>query len=95
MGETYTEEGNLSKHFAKRIKAWGKKLWLEWVYIFIHTLYKVPKDWYLETEPRQGTSERISLTKSFIMIISFQSGFEFLDEVLQYIKEVIFETIKL
>ena len=63
-------------------QVWGVEPRSEWVHMFIHTLGKVPAEWYLETELRRGTSEWSALVDSFILTFSFEGGLETVGQAL-------------
>ena len=62
--------------------------------MLIHTLGKVPTDWYLEIELHRGNSECSTLMESFILTFKFESGFVKIGKSLHDIQEVIFDTTK-
>ena len=43
-------------HLAKWTKVYGEEPQPEWVNLFYHTLYVIPKIWYTEMELHHGTS---------------------------------------
>jgi len=47
-------------------------------------------NWYLETELRNGIGEWYIFCKGFIMMFSFEDGFDCIDEALQEVKAAIF-----
>ena len=51
-------------------------------------------NWYLETELCHGTSEWDILREGFIMTFRFEDKFDYIDEVLQEVKAVIFRIPK-
>jgi len=51
-------------------------------------------NWYLETKLRHGTAEWDVLRESFLLTLSFEDGFESIDEALQEIKIAILRTLK-
>ena len=62
--------------------------------MFIHTLGKVPNNWYLDIELCQGTSEQFALMESFILTFSFESVFDKIGKELHNIQELIFDATK-
>ena len=80
------------RHLAKWNQVWVVEPRLEWVHIFIHTLGKVPTEWYVEIELRRGTSEWSALIDSFLLTFSFESGFANIGQALHNIQEVIFDS---
>ena len=66
----------------------------KWVHIFIHTLNRVPMNWYPETKLRHGTTEWAALKEILILTFNFESGFQGLDESLLAIQDVIFDMPK-
>jgi len=47
-------------------------------------------NWYLETKLHYGTEEWDVLREEFLMMFSFEDGFESIDEALQEVKTTIF-----
>ena len=52
MEEPYSRKGDLCINMAKWTEVWGAEPIPEWVHMFIHTLGKVPTNWYIETKMR-------------------------------------------
>ena len=75
---------------AKWAKAYGAKPQPEWVHLFCHTLDVIPMNWNLEIELHHATGEWDILRKGFIMTLSFEDGFDCINEALQEVKAAIF-----
>jgi len=70
--------------------AYGEKPQPEWVHLFCHTLDVIPMNWYIEIELRHGTGEWDVLHEGLLMTVSFEDGWDSIDEVLQEVKVAIF-----
>lgn len=94
MIDKYDGRDNPHDHLAKWTKAYGAEPQPEWVHLFCHILDIIPMNWYLETEHHHDTEEWDILCQRFIMTFSFEDGFDYIDVVLQEVKEVIFRIPK-
>jgi len=72
----------LHDHLAKWTEAYRAKPQPESVHLFHHTLDAIPVIWYLEIGLHHGTEEWDVLHQEFLMMFSFEDGFESIDEVL-------------
>ena len=88
--DNYDGMDDLHAHLAKWAKAYGVKPQPEWVHLFCHILDVILMNSHLETELLHGTCEWDILHEGFIMKFSFEDGFDYIDEVLQEVKAVIF-----
>ena len=82
MTYKYDKRDDLLDHLIKWSKAYGAEPQPEWVHLFCHTLGVIPMNWYLDTEFHHGTEEWDILCQGFLMMFSFEDGFECIDMVL-------------
>ena len=55
-------------HIQSCVKAWKHCSVDEWVHLFVHTLDTNPRNWYIETELRNGTQNRSLLIDGFTLL---------------------------
>lgn len=72
MEDVYSRKENLPRNLRRWNQVCGIEPRLEWVLMFIHTLGKVPIEWYLETELHKCTGEWSALIYNFILTFSLQ-----------------------
>ena len=73
-------------------KKWQHRSADEWVHLFIHTLDTNSRNWYTETELRRGIKNWSLMVGEFELTFNFDSNYPEVDDVLESIKERIFDT---
>ena len=69
-GMNYRYDGQIDPrvHIQSCVKAWKHCSVDEWVHLFVHTLDTNPRNWYIETELRNGTQNRSLLIDGFTLL---------------------------
>ena len=89
MIDKYHGQADPHTHLAKWTHAYGEKTQPKWLHLFYHTVDIVPMNWYVETELRYAIGEWDILHKGFMTALSFEDGFDSIDEALQEVKVAI------
>jgi len=87
----YDAKVDPQEHIHRCTSVWKEIPKQEWVHGFIHTLEMIPMNWYLETEPRHGTTNLTNLVEGFMPTFSFEDDFPSIDSTHQVIRAKFFE----
>lgn len=78
-------------HLTRWTNAYGEELKPKWLHLFYHTLDVIPRNWYIETKLRHGTSEWDILHEGFLKTFMFQDEWmDIVDDALKAVKAAIF-----
>ena len=92
LGCQYNGETDPRLHVEFYTKKWQHHRADERVRLFIHTLDTNSRNWYTETELRRGTENWPLMVDGYELTFNFESNYPEVDDVLESIKERIFET---
>ena len=73
--QKYTGESDPRAHIQTCEQNWSNIPEDEWVHRFIHTLDTVPRNWYIETELRKGTTTWPLMIDRFLLTFGFESEY--------------------
>jgi hypothetical protein len=90
--QKYTILSYLMDHVTQCIVTWNKVPKKESTHLFMHTLYIILKNWYIELEVYRGTRDWEELTKNFKVTLKFENYDPLIDSSFQVIKDNIFST---
>ena len=78
--QKYTGQSDPRSHIQTCEQNWSDIPEDEWVHRFIHTLDTVPRNWYIETELRKGTTTWPFMIDNFLLMFTFESEYPSVDQ---------------
>ncbi len=67
----------------------------EWVHIFVHILYIVPRNWYIELGLRRGIITWEEMCEKIVSTFTFEDDSPSIDASFHIIKRKVFEDVSL
>ena len=89
----YNGHNNPSDHLIEFHTLWESQPKDEWVYAFIHTLYEMPRYWYMSAKFRREITTLEELTIFFTHTFIFTDAIPYVHNALQLICDIVIKLV--